>query len=41
MTRLNERELELVAMLSEECETPAEITTKLKALFAGTFEKNA
>jgi len=41
MTRLNERELELVAMLSEECETPVEITTKLKALFAGTFEKNA
>jgi len=39
MTRLNERELELVAMLSEECETPADITTKLKSLFAGTLEK--
>jgi len=39
MTRLNEREMELVAMLCEDCETPADITTKLKSLFAGTLEK--
>ena len=39
MTRLNEREMELVAMLCEDCETPADITAKLKTLFAGTLEK--
>jgi putative transposase len=39
MTRLNEREMELVGMLSEECATPADITAKLKSLFAGTLEK--
>jgi putative transposase len=39
MTRLNEREMELVAMLCEDCETPADITAKLKNLFAGTLEK--
>lgn len=39
MTRLNEREMELVALLSEDCETPADITSKLKTLFAGTLEK--
>jgi putative transposase len=31
--------MELVAMLCEDCETPADITAKLKNLFAGTLEK--
>lgn len=39
MTRLNEREMELVAMLCEECASPADVTAKLKSLFAGTLEK--
>lgn len=39
MTRLNEREMELVAMLCEECTSAADITSKLKSLFAGTLEK--
>ena len=39
MTRLNEREMELVAMLREECVSPADVTAKLKNLFAGTLEK--
>jgi putative transposase len=39
MTRLSEREVELVAMLCEECATPADVTAKLKNLFAGTLEK--
>jgi putative transposase len=39
MARLNEREMELVALLCEECENPADVTAKLKNLFAGTLEK--
>ena len=39
MTRLNEREMELVSILCEECESPADVTAKLKNLFAGTLEK--
>jgi len=39
MTRLNERESELVALLCADCETPAELTAKLKQLFAGSLEK--
>ena len=39
MTRLNEQEMMLVKLLSEECKTPADITTKLKNLFAGTLER--
>ena len=39
MTQLNARELELVALLSEDCATPADVTAKLKSLFAGTLEK--
>ncbi|WP_425057712.1 IS256 family transposase ISPeth4 [Sporomusa carbonis] len=39
MTQLNEKEIQLVALLSEECTTPAELTAKLKNLFAGALEK--
>ncbi|CUH97887.1 hypothetical protein P22_4040 [Propionispora sp. 2/2-37] len=39
MTQLNEKEMQLAALLSEECATPAELTTKLKNLFAGALEK--
>jgi putative transposase len=39
MTRLNEKEMELVSLLCAECATPAELTSKLKNLFAGSLEK--
>ena len=39
MTQLTEKEMQLVALVSEECTTPGEITAKLKTLFAGTLEK--
>jgi putative transposase len=39
MTQLNEREKELAEILSGDCVTPAELTAKLKNLFAGTLEK--
>jgi len=39
MAQLNEKEMQLVALLSEECTTPAELTAKLKNLFAGALEK--
>ena len=39
MTQLNEKEMALAALLSEECTTPSELTSKLKNLFAGTLEK--
>ena len=39
MTRLDERGKELVEMLCEECTSAADITAKLKDLFAGTLEK--
>jgi len=39
MTRLNEKEMELVTMLCAECTTPADLTSKLKHLFSGALEK--
>jgi len=39
MATLNEKEMQLVKLLSEECTTPEEITSKLKNLFSGTLEK--
>jgi putative transposase len=39
MTRLNEREEELVALLCTDCKTPGDLTAKLKELFAGSLEK--
>ena len=39
MAQLNEKEMQLATMLSEECKTPADVTVKLKNLFAGTLEK--
>jgi putative transposase len=39
MTRLNEREMELVTLLCADCSTPADLTSKLKSLFAGSLEK--
>lgn len=39
MTQLSEKEISLVALISEECKTPADLTAKLKSLFAGTLEK--
>jgi putative transposase len=39
MARLNEREMELVGILCGECSTPADLTMKLKELFAGALEK--
>ena len=41
MTRLTEREKELATLLCEECRSPAEVTAKLKMLFAGTLETDA
>jgi len=38
MTQLNEQEMQLAKMLSSECATPAELTAKLKNLFAGALE---
>ncbi len=39
MTQLNEKEIQLAQLLSEDCANPAEVTAKLKALFSGTLEK--
>ena len=39
MTRLNETQMELVKAISQECSTPAEVTSLLKSLFAGTLEQ--
>jgi putative transposase len=38
MARLNENEMELVRTIIGDCKTPADITSKLKELFAGTLE---
>lgn len=38
MTQLTEKEMQLVASISEECKTPADLTAKLKILFAGALE---
>ena len=39
MTRMNEKAIALMEILSEECKTPADVTATLKELFAGTLEK--
>lgn len=39
MTQLNEKEMQLAALISEECATPADLTATLKNLFAGALEK--
>ena len=39
MTQLSEQERILVGLISEECTTPAELTSKLKGLFAGALEQ--
>jgi len=39
MTQLNEKEMQLVGMISEECNSPKDLTEKLKNLFAGALEK--
>ncbi len=39
MTQLNEQERELTRLIANECNSTADITTKLKSLFAGTLEK--
>ena len=39
MAQLSDKEMQLVALISEECTTPGDVTTKLKNLFAGTLEK--
>ena len=39
MTRLNEKQMELVKAIGQECSTPAEVTSLLKSLFAGTLEQ--
>lgn len=39
MIQLNEKEMELAALLSEECASPVELTARLKNLFAGALEK--
>lgn len=39
MAQLNEKEMQLAALISEECTTTADLTAKLKNLFAGALEK--
>jgi putative transposase len=39
MAQLNEKEMQLAALISEGCNTPAELTAKLKDLFSGALEK--
>lgn len=39
MPQLSEKEKELVEIICSECETPSDVTTKLKSLFAGSLEK--
>jgi len=39
MSQTGEREVQLATLLAEECSTPAEVTAKLKELFATTLEK--
>ena len=39
MVQLNEEEMKLVELISENCKTPADVTEKLKNLFAGTLQK--
>ena len=39
MTQLSEQEKQLAALICRGCSTPADLTAKLKALFAGALEK--
>ncbi len=39
MLQLDENEMKLVELISEDCKSPADITAKLKNLFAGTLQK--
>ncbi|MEN6412840.1 MAG: IS256 family transposase [Veillonellales bacterium] len=39
MTRLDDKEMQLVSLISEKCTTPGELTEKLKSLFGGALEK--
>jgi putative transposase len=39
MTQLNEQETQLVTLISEECDSPEDLTKKLKNLFSGALEK--
>jgi len=39
MTRLDEKEMQLVSLISKKCSTPGELTEKLKSLFSGALEK--
>ena len=39
MAQLNEKEMQLAALICEGCTTPAELTAKLKNLFSGALEK--
>jgi len=39
MRQLSDKEMELVALISEECTTPGDVTARLKNLFAGVLEK--
>lgn len=39
MRQLSNKEMELVALISQECITPGDVTRKLKELFAGVLEK--
>lgn len=39
MAQLSEKEMQLAALISEACSTPAELTAKLKSLFSGALEK--
>ncbi len=39
MTRLSEKQMELVKSISSECKTPSDVTELLKTLFAGTLEQ--
>jgi putative transposase len=39
MRQLSDKEMELVALISNECTTPGDVTARLKNLFAGVLEK--
>ena len=39
MIQLDEQEMKLAELISENCKTPADVTEKLKNLFAGTLQK--
>ncbi len=39
MPQLDENGMKLVELISEDCKSPADVTAKLKNLFAGTLQK--